>query len=73
MFPLGVGAAYRSWEIIQSIPLDTMNATPDLCCYKYRPACSDERSISVESILLMSDFQACIPVLSLEILQTSTW
>jgi hypothetical protein len=56
MFFLGVGAAYRSWEIMQSIPLDTTNAAPDMCCDKYRPACSDECSISVESMLLMSDF-----------------
>jgi hypothetical protein len=47
MFPLGVGAAYRSWEIIQSILLNTMDAAPDLCCDKYRPACSDDCPLSL--------------------------
>jgi hypothetical protein len=47
MFPLGVGAAYRSWEVVQSIPLGTMNTAPDLCCDKYRPACSDDCPLSL--------------------------
>ena len=35
MSPPGVGAAYSSWEIIQSIPPNTMDAAPDLCYDKY--------------------------------------
>ena len=47
LFPLDVGAAYRSWELIQSILLNTMDAAPDLCCDNYRPACSDDCPLSL--------------------------
>jgi hypothetical protein len=48
LFPLGDNMACRSWEVVQPISLSTTNAAPDLYCVKYRPACSNDCSLSVD-------------------------
>lgn len=52
-----------------------MNAAPDLCCDKYRPACSGDCLLLVDLCtttngICLSDYEACIPVLNPRILQT---
>jgi hypothetical protein len=44
----GRGTACRSRAAVQPIPSSIMNAAPDLCCDKYRPACSDNCSLSID-------------------------
>jgi hypothetical protein len=77
-FPFGCGTACRSWAVVQPIPLSTMNAAPDLCCDKYRPAYSGDCSLSVDLYtttigICLSDFKACIPIPSPQILRTFDW